>query len=216
MRKGANFFTVLLGLLAAFCLVEANLGQTPPQAKQQKQQKTRRSQRVRMEQVQVASPDGRVKFTLLPNAERLTYTVTMGDTTVIEPSPVVMHLDGYDLSAGVVSGAAETFQINETYPWHGVNGTATNHCNGVRIPLEHDLSSTTTRWKCASSTTASHTATSSPARRASRACRMSTPRSWCRRLHGLVSTAWTATTKPHLRKEGHFRGPTRRLGAALR
>ena len=139
MRKGANFLTVLFGILAAFCLVEANLGQTPPQAKQQK---TRRSQRVRMEQVQVASPDGRVKFTLLPNAERLTYTVTMGDTTVIDPSPVVMRLDGFDLSAGVVSGAAETFQINETYPWHGVKSTAVNQCNGVRIPLEHDLSST--------------------------------------------------------------------------
>ncbi len=95
-----------------------------------------------MEQVQVASPDGKVKFTLLPNAERLTYTVTMGDTTVIEPSPVVMRLDGFDLSAGVVFGAAETFQINETYPWHGVKSTAVNQCNGARIPLEHDLSST--------------------------------------------------------------------------
>ncbi|RPI17267.1 MAG: glycoside hydrolase, partial [Acidobacteriales bacterium] len=35
-----------------------------------------------------------------------------------------------------------TFQINETYPWHGVKSTAVNQCNGVRIPLEHDLSST--------------------------------------------------------------------------
>ncbi len=35
-----------------------------------------------MQQVQVASPDGKVKLTVLPNAGRLTYTVTLGDTTI--------------------------------------------------------------------------------------------------------------------------------------
>src|SRR5882724_9417639 len=63
-------------------------------------QQNRRSQRVHMQQIQVASPDGNIKFTLLPNAERLTYTVTMGGTTAIEPSPIVMKLNDYDLSSG--------------------------------------------------------------------------------------------------------------------
>src|SRR5882724_8374801 len=102
----------------------------------------RRSQRVHMQQVQVASPDGNIKFTLMANAERLTYTVTMGGTTVIEPSPIAMTLDGYDLSSGVVFGSAETYEINDTYPWYGAHSTAENHCNGVRISLEHDLSFT--------------------------------------------------------------------------
>jgi alpha-glucosidase len=93
-----------------------------------------------MEQVQVASPDGKVRLTILPNAERLTFTVTLGDTPVLEPSTIVMKVDGYDLSSGVVFGNVERYDINEEYPWHGKHSTAVNHCNGARIALQHDLS----------------------------------------------------------------------------
>ena len=91
----------------------------------------RRSQRVKMEEVTVASPDGRVKFAMLPNAERLTFTVTSDNATIIEPSSLAMQLDGFDLSSGVVSSNAERYEVNETYPWHGAHRTATNHCNGA-------------------------------------------------------------------------------------
>jgi alpha-glucosidase len=93
-----------------------------------------------MEQVQVASPDGKIKITVLPNAQRLTFTVRFGDTVVIESSPLVMELDGYDLSSGVVFSNVERYVLNETYPWYGAHSTATNHCNGARISLQHDLS----------------------------------------------------------------------------
>jgi alpha-glucosidase len=93
-----------------------------------------------MEQVQVASPDGQVKLTVLPNPERLTFTVTMGDTVVIEPSAIVMKLDGSDLSSGIVFSNVERYEINETYPWYGDFSTATNQCRGARIALQHDLS----------------------------------------------------------------------------
>ena len=121
---------VFPGLMMALFLADASLAR----------QRTRRSQRVRMEQVQVASPDGNVKLTILPNAERLTFTVTLGNTTVLEPSTIVMNLDGYDLSAGVVFGKVERYEVKETYPWHGVHSTAVNHCNGARISLRNDLS----------------------------------------------------------------------------
>ena len=39
---------------------------------------------------------------VLPNAERLSYAVTLDASAVIEPSSIVMDLDSYDLSAGVV------------------------------------------------------------------------------------------------------------------
>lgn len=104
------------------------------------EQRSRRSQRVKMEQVQVASPDGQVKLTVLPNPERLTFTVTMGDTVVIEPSAIVMKLDGSDLSSGIVFSNVERYEINETYPWYGDFSTATNQCRGARIALQHDLS----------------------------------------------------------------------------
>jgi alpha-glucosidase len=93
-----------------------------------------------MKQVQVTSPDGNVKLTILPNAERLSFTVTLGDTTVLEPSTIVMNVDGYDLSTGVVFGKMERYEIDETYPWYGARSTAVNRCNGARISLQNDLS----------------------------------------------------------------------------
>ncbi len=95
-----------------------------------------------MEQVQVASPDGKVKLTVLPNAERLTFTVTRAEATVIEPSPMVMLVDGYDLSTGVVIGNVERYDSAETYPWHGVKSIATSQSNGARISLVNDLTMT--------------------------------------------------------------------------
>jgi len=95
-----------------------------------------------MEQVQVGSPDGNVKLTILPNAERLSFTVTIGNTIVIDPSTIVMKLDDYDLSSGVVFGNVDRYKIEETYPWHGAHDTAVNQCNGMKISLQHDLSFT--------------------------------------------------------------------------
>ena len=125
----------IIGLTVAFCLAQVSYAQT-----QTRRQRTRRSQRVRMQQVEVTSPDGNVRLTILPNAERLTFTVTLGNTTVLDPSTIVMSLDGYDLSAGVVFGKVERYEINETYPWYGAHSMAANRCNGARISLQNDLS----------------------------------------------------------------------------
>ena len=132
MQKRNSILTIVVGLAVALCLAEGNFAR--------QRSRTRRSQRVRMEQVQVASPDGNVKLIILPNAERLTFTVTLGNTTVLDPSTIVMNLDGYDLSAGVVFGKVERYEVNETYPWHGVHSTAVNRCSGARISLRNDLS----------------------------------------------------------------------------
>ena len=122
----------IIGLAVVLCLVETSVAR--------QRQRTRRSQRVRMEQVQVASPNGNVELTILPNAERLTFRVTLGNTTVLDPSTIIMNVEGYDLSASVVFGKVERYEIDETYPWHGVHSTAVNRCNGARISLQNDLS----------------------------------------------------------------------------
>ena len=131
-----NVFMIIVLVIALF-LAEAN-----PALGQRSRTSTRRSQRVKMEQVQVVSPDGNVKLTILPNAERLSFTVTLGNTVVIDPSTIVMNLDGYDLSSGVVFGNVDRYEIDETYPWHGAHSTAANKCNGAKISLQHDLSFT--------------------------------------------------------------------------
>ena len=139
MQKRVVLARLALGAVAAVGLSQANFAQAQAQSQPPK---SRRSQRVHMQEVQVASPDSKIKFTILPNAERLTFTVTMGNTVVIEPSPIVMKLDGYDLSSGVVFDNLERYSIDESYPWYGAHATAVNQCNGAKLSLTHDLSFT--------------------------------------------------------------------------
>jgi alpha-glucosidase len=108
---------------------------------QESEQRTRRSTRVvPMQEVDVFSPDSSVVFSLLPNAERLSFRVMMGNSPAILTSPIVMKVDGYDLSSGVVCGGLERYSIDETYPMYGAHSIATNRCNGARVSLQHDLS----------------------------------------------------------------------------
>ena len=86
--------------------------------------------------LEVASPDGRLRFKLLPNAERLTFTVTMENATVIDPSPIAFTLDGYDFSAGVVMGGDVRDEVKESYPWVGCRAppSVTPTAPGSRSP----------------------------------------------------------------------------------
>lgn len=131
MQKQPELKPVILVLLSLWTLAQPGwAGEAGP----------RRSQRVRIEPVQVASPDGRVKLRLLPNAERLTWTVQWGEAVALEPSPLSFHVDGYDLSSGVALNHVDRYEIQETYPWLGNFSVATNHCQGARLTLQHDLS----------------------------------------------------------------------------
>ena len=138
-----RFYRILLvGLIAALFLPSANGAQSQQQrANRDQQPKTRRTQRVvSMKEIQVASPDGKVKFILGSNPERLTWSATLDEKTVIEPSPLDMRVDGYDLSSGVIFNKLETYSVDESYPWHGAHRTAVNRCNGAKVTLTHDLS----------------------------------------------------------------------------
>jgi alpha-glucosidase len=111
------------------------------QRAQQERQRSgdRRSRRVRMEPVRVASPDGRIELEVLANAERLSFSVRMDGRSVVGPSPVQMSVDGYDLGAGLIYGGVESYELDESYPWHGAHATARNRCRGARVSLTSDL-----------------------------------------------------------------------------
>ena len=94
-----------------------------------------------MPQVEVVSPDGTVRFTLLPNAERLTFTVARQNTTVIDPSPIVLTLDGYDLSASLIMSGVVRDEVKESYEWSGVQSTVVSHANRATLSLTNDLTS---------------------------------------------------------------------------
>jgi len=78
-RMHRNNVLMIFCLVIALCLAEQN-----PAMGQRSRLHSRRPQRVKMEQVQVTSPDGNIELTILPNAERLSFTVTMGNTAVID------------------------------------------------------------------------------------------------------------------------------------
>ena len=91
----------------------------------------------------VASPDGQVKFQLLPGDQgRLQYAVTFKEKPVIETSAIGITVDGVNLADGVLIGKVDRYQINESYPWYGNHSTVVDHCNGVKISVSHVRSKT--------------------------------------------------------------------------
>jgi alpha-glucosidase len=93
--------------------------------------------------VTVASPDGKVRFVLSSNAQgHLQYTVTFNSKNIIDPSPLGIVVDGADLAAGAQIGKADTYTVDETYPWYGPHSTAVNKCNGARVALTYPKTGT--------------------------------------------------------------------------
>ena len=93
-------------------------------------------------ETQVVSPDGAVRCKVSPEEPRLTFAVTFRGKPVIETSPLIMTLDGIEITAGARTGKIEEYQVDETYPTRGTHSHAVNRCNGVRIPFEHPGSKT--------------------------------------------------------------------------
>jgi alpha-glucosidase len=77
-----------------------------------------------------------VTFRLARDANRsLTYSVSLGAAVAVEPSRLGIVVDGKDLGDDVEIGRAETYVVDETYPWYGVHATAVNRCRGSRVTL---------------------------------------------------------------------------------
>jgi alpha-glucosidase len=95
------------------------------------------------DEVAVASPDGRVQFRLSTDAKgNLAYTVTFAQKPVIELSVIGIVVDKANLAEGVEFGKAESYKMNQTYPWNGAHSTAVDNCNGVKVALTHRQSRT--------------------------------------------------------------------------
>src|SRR5262249_52362290 len=89
------------------------------------------------DEVRVVSPDERVQLKLSLTEGRLHYAVSFRNQPVIETSPLIMTVDGADVTAGVTLGDAKPYQVKETYPWRGVHAQAVNHGNGLTVRLKH-------------------------------------------------------------------------------
>ena len=92
--------------------------------------------------ITVTSPGGNVQFKLLLNESRPRFSVMLKDAAVVEPSPLIFTLDKTDITDGVTIGNAEHYTHNETFPCRLIHSTATDHCNGITLPMHHSASGT--------------------------------------------------------------------------
>ena len=66
-----------------------------------------------------------MRFVLSSGAQgHLEYTVTFNSKNIIDPSPLGIVVDGVDLAGGAQIGKADSYAIDETYPWYGPHSTA--------------------------------------------------------------------------------------------
>ncbi len=93
-------------------------------------------------ETQVASPDGAVRCNVTPGGERLTFAITFRGKPVIESSPLLMTLNGVEITAAARLGKVEVYRVDESYTTRGIHAGAVNHCNGTRMSFEHSESNT--------------------------------------------------------------------------
>jgi alpha-glucosidase len=89
------------------------------------------------EDIELTSPDQQVVFKATVVDGRLSFAVSAGGATVIARSPLVITLDGDDITAGVKLGDVTRSETQETYPWHGSRSVATNHSKNASFSLQH-------------------------------------------------------------------------------
>ncbi|MFO1449397.1 MAG: glycoside hydrolase family 97 catalytic domain-containing protein [Opitutaceae bacterium] len=90
--------------------------------------------------VEVASPDGRVRFTLDADASgHLEYRIESDRAVRVHPSPVGVIVDGLDLGARTAPGEPHRREMNEGFPWRGNKTEAFNRCHVAEIPMHTPL-----------------------------------------------------------------------------
>lgn len=88
--------------------------------------------------ITLGSPNHSVEFRVWTDAGgQLRYSADFHGRAAIEDSPLGITADGVNLADGVQMGPPELYRVHETYPWYGVHSTATDDCQGIRIPLTH-------------------------------------------------------------------------------
>lgn len=79
------------------------------------------------------SPDGHIQFRLYAEKNRLSWSATLDNKTVINTSPLVMLVDNTDLTYNAKQGKVENYSIDESFTMMGFRSKGQNQCNGMRI-----------------------------------------------------------------------------------
>ena len=86
----------------------------------------------------LTSPDGKVKLTITVAPDgQLTWSASLEQTPVIEPSPLGIVVDGINLGVGVQIDRGGPYRVDERYDWRGVHSKAVNSANATRVSVRH-------------------------------------------------------------------------------
>ena len=92
--------------------------------------------------VQLSSPRKHLAISIASIGGRLTWSVTLGAHTVLEPSSLGILVDGKDLGDGAAIARTENYRVDEKYHWRGGHSEAVNRANGVRLRVRHSTTKT--------------------------------------------------------------------------
>lgn len=87
--------------------------------------------------VLITGPNGEIQFRLFQQQNQFQFTIHYKDVPVVANSSLVQLLNDKAVTGSIQAKAIKRYQINEQYPWLGAHATAVNHCNGIKIPFQH-------------------------------------------------------------------------------
>lgn len=87
-------------------------------------------------QEKISGPDGNINCYLISENDQLLMSVEMEGIKVIEKSPLLISVDGYNITSGFKQGKIVRSSFNETYPWYGLHSIAINNYNSQVIHLK--------------------------------------------------------------------------------
>jgi alpha-glucosidase len=88
----------------------------------------------------LTSPNGAIECTIALRDGRLHQSIRFRKHPVIEASPLVLTVDGTELTRDVSLGGTNTYAVDETYPSRGDHARAVNRCKGIVRQLKHAAS----------------------------------------------------------------------------
>ena len=93
-------------------------------------------------QIIIDSPNGRIRFHLAPNQDRLLYFVTLSNQRAVDWSTLQISIDGADITQLAKIDKIERYRIHEEYATRSVHSVVANNCNGARVSIVHQPSGT--------------------------------------------------------------------------
>lgn len=87
--------------------------------------------------VAITSPDKSLHCLLGTANDQIILSVSLNGKVFIEESPLLMSVDGINITSGIKTGKIRKFKADESYPLSGLHNVGRNHFNGIIVAVTH-------------------------------------------------------------------------------